>query len=764
MKGRFGKLKLASAFVISRIIPYHRTNLKHSRQSKTSSFRFLNDLYRDYKSFKSIHPLNQSKSTKFRIKKQFRRHEKMNNELNSKDSSSIPNQSNSQLALPEPKNEPISPSSAGYSSRRQRLLGFARSTRDTYIPQFAGSVTQIASGVSNRAWGTNDLYDNQGNLVIPKNSSITLFPSYTRQKLDDDQSYVVNVKGWLACPGLMTRKNRLILSLAKQITKYGSNSAVQKLESDKLKQDVGDDSSSSDLESLDSDTISVSSAPVDRPPNSSSSTQSDVDEMIRDRLKAFLARSIPNTKITVSIGSEERIELNKLKTVEVTTDINGHFEADVVVNYLPSVVQAKSSIEETVFSFQDIMFMPIDGIGLISDIDDTVKLTGVIGDKRQLMSNLLLKDVLLWNIPPIVKWYNSLFKDMNICFYYVSNAPWQLFTTIENYFKAVKLPFGSIHMKQYTGNIISSLMEPSSSRKKRALCKILDDFPKKKFICVGDSGEHDLEAYTDLVRMYPGRIIAIYIRFVEDSLSDIDDNRILREIKRIIKENAKIKLLRQKIPTSPIKQKDTTGNQPSAPDIEDLIDLSDLSPSPGLSAEAIERHSKLPPMVPSKPTTFKGNKVGRKPPIPDRERSPTTPNLTTSSLDSASHSRPPPPRPRRTVTNSEINSRYASSNESLSKEEHEEKPPPLPSRTSTLSSNLDHFDDFDVYDKLQNVYHVNNFDELELMDRKGAQWLTRVVDSLEHMKDENIEFHVFADDDEEFYENALQVASKYIRS
>ena len=82
------------------------------------------------------------------------------------------------------------------------------------------------------------------------------------------------------------------------------------------------------------------------------------------------------------------------------TDGYGHFEACVEVNYEPSVIQVKAATNKTIFSFQDIMLIPSEGLGLISDIDDTIKLTGVTGDKRELMRNLLLNDVSLWSIPP----------------------------------------------------------------------------------------------------------------------------------------------------------------------------------------------------------------------------------------------------------------------------------------------------------------------------------------------------------------------------
>ena len=74
----------------------------------------------------------------------------------------------------------------------------------------------------------------------------------------EDGKYHVDIKGWLSVLGVMSRKNRLILSLAKQITRYSSNPTTAKqpmranLENDKLEPDVitPSDDASSDLESI----------------------------------------------------------------------------------------------------------------------------------------------------------------------------------------------------------------------------------------------------------------------------------------------------------------------------------------------------------------------------------------------------------------------------------------------------------------------------------------------------------------------------------
>src|SRR3978361_675144 len=62
--------------------------------------------------------------------------------------------------------------------------------------------------------------------------------------------------------------------------------------------------------------------------------------------------------------------------------------------------------------------------------------------------------------------------------------------------------------------MLQGIFEPVAERKKGTLEKIMRDFPERRFILIGDSGEADLEVYTDVVLANPGKVLAIYIRDV----------------------------------------------------------------------------------------------------------------------------------------------------------------------------------------------------------------------------------------------------------
>jgi len=73
----------------------------------------------------------------------------------------------------------------------------------------------------------------------------------------------------------------------------------------------------------------------------------------------------------------------------------------------------------------------------------------------------------------------------------------------------------------------------NKNHKTEAIEAILRTYPKLKFLLIGDSGEQDPEIYSDIVRRFPKRIRAIYIRSVDPRAER------LRAVEKLIEEVAK---------------------------------------------------------------------------------------------------------------------------------------------------------------------------------------------------------------------------------
>lgn len=223
------------------------------------------------------------------------------------------------------------------------------------------------------------------------------------------------------------------------------------------------------------------------------------------RLKPFMANPITNIPISAFFYNDQ---VSRQRTVY--TDASGHFHLRAGLDFVPTHVRVLAS--ENLSATEEVHITSSRGVSLISDIDDTIKHSAISSGAREIFRNAFIRDLGDLTIAGVKQWYNRL-ADMGVKVHYVSNSPWQLYPVITSFLKLAGLPHGSYHLKQYSG-MLQGIFEPVAERKKATLERIMRDFPDRKFVLMGDSGEADLEVYTDTVLEYPGRILGVFIRDV----------------------------------------------------------------------------------------------------------------------------------------------------------------------------------------------------------------------------------------------------------
>jgi hypothetical protein len=143
------------------------------------------------------------------------------------------------------------------------------------------------------------------------------------------------------------------------------------------------------------------------------------------------------------------------------------------------------------------------GLSVVSDIDDTIKITEVPAGKAIVIVNTFYREFL--PVAEMVERYRTFGED--VAFHYVSGGPWQLYRPVASFLIDGKhFPEGSFHMKYLAGDIRSPLDSIGSLQKFAAtdatfdhkvehITAIMKRFPHRKFILIGDSGERDPEVY-----------------------------------------------------------------------------------------------------------------------------------------------------------------------------------------------------------------------------------------------------------------------------
>ncbi len=269
-----------------------------------------------------------------------------------------------------------------------------------------------------------------------------------------------------------------------------------------------------------------------------------------ERAQFFLVDNKRRKKISIQLGDQ---------TVKLTASApNGHFSARLRFSPeelrrlgLPAGSNAPVffrtvTADQRVHSYAgEIYLLPEEGLSVISDIDDTIKISQVL-DRKALVRNTFCRP--FQPVPGMAAVYQEWAKSAGAQFHYVSASPWQLYEPLAEFVRSNKFPEGSFHLKLFRikDHTFFDLFRSPEQYKLGVIGPMLDRFPKRRFILVGDSGEKDPETYGALARKHPEQILKIFIRDVTreppESLRYQQAFRGLPEqIWKVFKEPAEIK-------------------------------------------------------------------------------------------------------------------------------------------------------------------------------------------------------------------------------
>ena len=92
----------------------------------------------------------------------------------------------------------------------------------------------------------------------------------------------------------------------------------------------------------------------------------------------------------------------------------------------------------------------------------------------------------------------------NCAFHFVSASPYQLFEDLSTFFDKEGFPLATYHLKRIRvkDKTLLQLFADPFEYKIGQIERILQKYPQRKFILIGDSGEKDPEVYIELCQRY----------------------------------------------------------------------------------------------------------------------------------------------------------------------------------------------------------------------------------------------------------------------
>ncbi len=232
------------------------------------------------------------------------------------------------------------------------------------------------------------------------------------------------------------------------------------------------------------------------------------DELFRARAWMFLVDNEGGKRFTLQTGGiDSRLG---------PTGDNGHLRTEILVPAPPPqgggegrLVLTVRAPDGRVFS-GEVALLPPTGVSVVSDIDDTIKISGV-GNKEELLANTFLRPFAA--VPGMAAAYRC-WAARGAVFCYLSASPWQLFPALRDFLHCADFPTGSLELRTFRlkDRSFFNLFTSPRAYKLPRLQRLLARFPERRFVLVGDSGEQDPEIYAELARTHPGQVAAIYIR------------------------------------------------------------------------------------------------------------------------------------------------------------------------------------------------------------------------------------------------------------
>jgi phosphatidate phosphatase APP1 len=251
--------------------------------------------------------------------------------------------------------------------------------------------------------------------------------------------------------------------------------------------------------------------------------EAQASKIFLERARLLIVDNESNKRMVVALGDR--------KTVVGVSEANGHFEGvvrvriDEVEDWV-RIGDAPDRLNVSIALPQgdqrsfvgSVQLVGEEGLSVVSDIDDTIKVSQV-RDKRALLTQTFLREF------EAVEGMARLFerwRAQGAVFHYVSASPWQLYPPLADFLAREGFPAGSFHMKyfRWKDETFFNLFSSQESYKRPIIESLIKQYPKRRFVLVGDSGEQDPEIFGGLARDFPQRVQYILIRDVTGEAAD----------------------------------------------------------------------------------------------------------------------------------------------------------------------------------------------------------------------------------------------------
>lgn len=150
--------------------------------------------------------------------------------------------------------------------------------------------------------------------------------------------------------------------------------------------------------------------------------------------------------------------------------------------------------------------------GLVSDIDDTVMITALPRPMIAAWNTFVLHEQARHIVPGMAPMYRDLLAEHpGAPIFYLSTGAWNTSGNLTRFLKRHGYPAGALLLTDW-GPTHDRFFRSGREHKRNNLERFAQDFPRLRWLLVGDDGQHDEALYRGFEERHPDRVAAVAIR------------------------------------------------------------------------------------------------------------------------------------------------------------------------------------------------------------------------------------------------------------
>ncbi len=151
-------------------------------------------------------------------------------------------------------------------------------------------------------------------------------------------------------------------------------------------------------------------------------------------------------------------------------------------------------------------------LGIVSDIDDTVMVTSLPRALLAAWNTFVLNEHARRPVPGMAVLYERLVTaHPGAPVIYLSTGAWNVAPTLTRFLSRHLYPRGPLLLTDW-GPTKDGWFRSGQAHKRQTLRRLAEDFPRVRWLLIGDDGQHDPDLYSEFARTHPDNVAAVAIR------------------------------------------------------------------------------------------------------------------------------------------------------------------------------------------------------------------------------------------------------------